>query len=176
MNGKLLPLEELADRCRKLRERGRRVVLTNGCFDLLHVGHVRLLRQARELGDALVVALNSDESVRALKGPARPIVLAAERAEVLAGLTSVDYVTIFPELTAERVVSVLRPDCYVKGGDYTAARKAVPEAEIVVEYGGLVVFLDFEAGAGTTAIIQTILRRGREGLFSPRREMAPLWR
>ena len=165
MNGKLLGLDELAERCRTLQGRGRRVVLTNGCFDLLHVGHVRYLRRARELGDRLVVALNSDESVRMLKGPGRPIVPEAQRAEVLASLSFVDYVTVFGGSTAERVVEKLRPACYVKGGDYAASRNHIPEARIVAAYGGLVAALEFESGAGTTAIIETILRRGRQGLL-----------
>lgn len=172
MNGKLLSLEDVAERGRRLRERGGKLVLTNGCFDLLHVGHVRYLRRARELGDALVVALNSDDSVRALKGPGRPIVPEAQRAEVLAALSYVDYVTIFDESVAEQVVIALRPDIYVKGGDYAYCRNAVPEARIVADYGGLAVFLDFEAGASTSGLIQTILRREREGLLSPPAELA----
>ena len=166
MIDKLLGLDELAERCRTLQGRGQRLVLTNGCFDLLHVGHVRYLRWARELGDRLIVALNSDGSVQALKGPGRPIVPEAQRAEVLASLRSVDYVTVFGESTAERVVEKLRPDCYVKGGDYAPGRKKVPEARIVAAYGGNVVSLEFEPGEGTTAIIETILRRGRRGLLS----------
>jgi len=167
MKDKVLSLEELSERCQALREQGRRVVLTNGCFDLLHVGHVRYFQQARELGDALVVALNGDESVRALKGPGRPIVPAGERAEVLAALACVDYATIFDDQTAEQVVATIRPDVYVKGGDYTLGRHAVPEAQVVAEYGGIVLFLDFEAGVSTSRIIETILRRYRGGPLAP---------
>ena len=167
MKDKVLSLEELSERCQALREQGRRVVLTNGCFDLLHVGHLRYLQQARELGDALIVALNGDDSVRALKGLGRPIVPAMERAEVLAALACVDYVTTFDDQTAEQVVAALRPDIYVKGGDYTARRNSIPEARIVTEYGGMVFFLDLQPGASTAGIIETILRRHREGLVAP---------
>jgi rfaE bifunctional protein nucleotidyltransferase chain/domain len=100
------------------RAQGERVVFTNGVFDLLHLGHVRYLREARALGDLLIVAVNSDASTRRLKGPARPIVGEAERAETLAALAAVDYVTVFPDATAERLVRLLRPDVYAKGGDY----------------------------------------------------------
>jgi rfaE bifunctional protein nucleotidyltransferase chain/domain len=109
--------EEVARR----RSEGARVVFTNGVFDLLHLGHVRYLREARGLGDLLVVAVNSDASTRRLKGPKRPIIPENERAETLAALTPVDYVTIFPDVTAERLVSQLRPDVYVKGADYAGA-------------------------------------------------------
>ena len=167
MNEKMLSLEALTERCRRLQAQGQRIVLTNGCFDLLHVGHVRSLRRARALGDALVVALNSDDSVRAFKGPGRPIVPEQRRAEVLAALACVDYVTTFGEPMADRVVAALRPQVYVKGGDYAGCRKAVPEAELVASYGGLIVFLDVEPGASTTDIIDTILRRERDGLLAP---------
>jgi rfaE bifunctional protein nucleotidyltransferase chain/domain len=165
MNPKLVTLEEAASRCRALQAKGRRVVLTNGCFDLLHVGHVRYLEKARGLGDALVVALNSDASVRSLKGPARPIVPEPERAEVVAGLASVDYVTVFDDDTAEAVVTALRPDLYVKGGDYDNDRHDLPEAAIVRDYGGTVFLLELEPGGGTTEIIRTVVRRYRDGLF-----------
>ena len=167
MNEKLLDPEALSERCRALQQQGRRIVLTNGCFDLLHVGHIRYLKQARELGDALVVALNDDASVRALKGRTRPIVPAAQRGEVLAALACVDYVTIFEDETAAEAVRTIRPQIYVKGGDYVACRLAVPEAETVAEYGGTVFFLDLHPDASTTGIIETILRREREGLLSP---------
>ncbi|MEX1254285.1 MAG: D-glycero-beta-D-manno-heptose 1-phosphate adenylyltransferase [Dehalococcoidia bacterium] len=175
MNGKLLSLEDAEARCRTIQAQGRRVVLTNGCFDLLHVGHVRYLRKARGLGDALVVALNSDASARALKGPARPIVREEERAEVVAALASVDYVTVFDDATAEGVVSALRPDIYVKGGDYDTDRRDLPEAGVVRGYGGTVFLLELEPGTGTTEIIRTVVRRYRDGLFSwPRTALPPV--
>lgn len=133
------------------------MVLTNGYFDLLHVGHVRYLRAARALGDFLIVALNADSTARRAKDPRRPIVGEAERAEVLAALSCVDYVVVFEEDTAERVVSLLRPDIYAKGRDYQ--RSSLPEAPLVEEYGGEVRLLAFEAGHSTTAIVETILER-----------------
>ncbi len=162
MKGKILNLQAVAEQSLALKRRGQRVVLTNGCFDLLHLGHVRCLRKARELGDALIVAVNSDDSVRALKGPGRPVVSAAARAEVLTAIDCVDYVTVFDAPTAEQLVTTLQPDVYVKGGDYRPGGKTVPEARIVASYGGITVFLELEAGASTSAIINTILRRDRE--------------
>jgi len=137
---------------------GRRV-FTNGVFDILHVGHVRYLQAARALGDCLIVGLNGDASARALKGQQHPLVPQAERAEVLAALGCVDYVIIFDEPTAERLVEALRPEVYVKGGDYAADRKALPEAKVVERYGGRVVLLPYESGKSTTAIINDILQR-----------------
>ncbi len=118
-NLKILTLAELTTRAEEIRAKRRRLVLTNGCFDLLHVGHVRYLQQAAELGDALVVAVNADESVRCLKGFDRPLNSEEDRAEVLAALECVDFVVIFPEVRATRVIEALRPAIYVKGGDYT---------------------------------------------------------
>ncbi|MGH8091915.1 MAG: adenylyltransferase/cytidyltransferase family protein [Chthoniobacterales bacterium] len=118
-NLKILTLPELMKRAEEIRSDQRRLVLTNGCFDLLHVGHVRYLQKAAELGDVLVVAVNGDESVRALKGPGRPLNCEEDRAEVLAALGCVDFVTIFPTLRATQVIEAVRPAVYVKGGDYT---------------------------------------------------------
>ena len=131
----MIPREELARLLEVERERGTRgrVVLANGCFDLLHVGHVRLLADARSRGDRLVVALNADASVRALKGEGRPLTPLAERAEVLAALRSVDHVTWFDETTAEETLRCLRPDVHAKGTDYTQA--TVPEAVVDRELG-----------------------------------------
>src|SRR4051794_40913377 len=144
-------LPPLLARVSQVRGRGGRVVLTNGCFDLLHVGHVRYLQAARRLGDFLVVGVNSDASVRALKGPARPIVPAAERAEVVAALGCVDAVVIFDAATAEPLVAALRPEVYVKGADYTEA--TLPEAHLVRAYGGTVALLPTVPGASTTALL-----------------------
>src|SRR4029077_12386032 len=119
MNEKIITLEELAARSAELRGVGKRIVTTNGCFDLLHVGHVRYLQAARALGDVLVVGLNGDGSVHELKGAGRPITTQNDRAEILAALACVDLVTIFPEIRAPKFLAAVRPAVYVKGGDYT---------------------------------------------------------
>lgn len=145
------------------------VVWTNGCFDLLHVGHVRSLQAARALGDVLVVGLNSDESVRRLKGPLRPILAEAERAEILRALACVDAVIIFSEATPEVALSMLKPDIHCKGGDYAPPHgKPVPEAAIVAAYGGRVAFLPLIPGVSTTGIEQRILASGSAGEASSR--------
>lgn len=137
-----------------LRAHGQRIVFTNGCFDILHVGHVRYLGAARALGDCLVVGLNSDASVRRLKGPERPVNEEADRAEVLDALRAVDYVTIFDEPTAAELIKIIRPDVYVKGGDYTIA--TLPEAKIVRDYGGRVEFVDLVPERSTTRVIEKL--------------------
>ncbi|MEQ1821475.1 MAG: D-glycero-beta-D-manno-heptose 1-phosphate adenylyltransferase [Fimbriimonadaceae bacterium] len=135
-----------------LRE-GRRLVFTNGVFDILHAGHVRYLQQARELGDLLLVGMNSDASVRGLgKGANRPINPLEDRAEVLSALRSVDGVIAFEEQTPEALVAILQPEIYVKGGDYDISR--LPEAKIVARYGGEVKLLPFLEGRSTTAILE----------------------
>ncbi len=149
---KFFTLDALGPWRQALREQGRRVVLTNGCFDLLHAGHVRCLRQARELGDALVVAINTDASVRRLKGPTRPVQPERERAEILCALTAVDAVILFDEDTPLDVVMKLRPDVLAKGGDW------VPEAIVggreVLSWGGRVVSLPFHGGLSTTRLVE----------------------
>jgi D-beta-D-heptose 7-phosphate kinase/D-beta-D-heptose 1-phosphate adenosyltransferase len=130
---------------------GRKVVFTNGCFDILHVGHVRYLQQARALGDILVIGVNSDLSVRALKGSERPVQKESDRAEILAALGCVDYVTIFSETTAENAIRDVKPDIYVKGGDWAVEK--IIEAPIVLSYGGEVRSLQLVEGSSTTAII-----------------------
>ncbi len=147
-------LEGLAEEIRRLRAAGTRIVLTNGCFDLLHVGHVRTLEAARALGDALVLAINSDDSVRRLKGPDRPIVPAAERAEVLAALSCVDYVVIFDELDPRRVVETLEPDVLVKGGDWRL--ETIIGREEVEARGGRVVVLPDIPGMRTSRLISRV--------------------
>ncbi|MBD2079814.1 adenylyltransferase/cytidyltransferase family protein [Leptolyngbya sp. FACHB-17] len=139
--------------------RWRPLVVTNGCFDLLHLGHVRYLNLARQLGQSLVIGLNSDESIRLIKpdrSPPRPIVTELERAEVLAALKSVDGVVIFSEKTACELVEALRPEIYAKGGDYNL--QTLPEASIVQSYGGQVRLIDIEVPSSTTAIVDRILR------------------
>lgn len=160
-----LPLDELVALRAGWAANGRRLVLTNGVFDLLHIGHVGYLEQARALGGLLVVALNSDASTRALKGPRRPLTTQAERAALLSALRCVDHVTIFEEPTAETVVAALRPDVYVKGGDYAAGADAepdlgrLPEARIVQGYGGVVRLLPYTAGRSTSELIRLIVAR-----------------
>ena len=151
----VLNLTELAAERARLREAGQRVVFTNGCFDLLHPGHVRYLQQARALGDVLIVALNSDRSVRELKGLARPILQAAERAEVIAALACVDYVMIFDDPTPQRVIATLLPDVLVKGGDWSIEN--IVGREEVAAVGGQVLSLPFVDGLSTSDVIARIL-------------------
>ncbi|MTD53390.1 PfkB family carbohydrate kinase [Amycolatopsis pithecellobii] len=150
------PAFELASR---VRGSGGRLVATGGCFDLVHPGHLTLLRRARELGDALVVCLNSDDSVRRLKGEGRPIVPAADRARLLAELSCVDAVLTFDETSPARLLDRLRPDVWVKGGDYTEAE--LPESEVVRRHGGEIVLVPAVPGYSTTRLIA--IARGREG-------------
>lgn len=141
--------------CEELRQQGKRIVFTNGCFDIIHAGHVRYLTTAKNFGDVLIVGLNTDESVRRLKGATRPINNQNDRAEVLLGLRAVDHVIFFGEETAEILISEVKPDVYVKGGDYTL--ETLPEAQIVQSYGGRVEFVDMVIGRSTTSIIEKIL-------------------
>jgi D-glycero-beta-D-manno-heptose 1-phosphate adenylyltransferase len=152
---KILGREELVRERQRMRGDGKQLVFTNGCFDLLHPGHVRYLEQARALGDALVVALNSDRSVRAIKGEGRPILSQRERAEVLAALESVDYVTVFDEETPRELVAALLPDILVKGGDWPVEQ--IVGREEVEAAGGKVLSLPYVEGSSTTDIIERIL-------------------
>jgi D-beta-D-heptose 7-phosphate kinase/D-beta-D-heptose 1-phosphate adenosyltransferase len=156
-SSKIVDWDALLSARERCHAKGQKVVWTNGCFDLIHVGHARSLQAARRLGDALVIGLNSDESVRRLKGPERPILPEAERAELLAALECVDYVIIFPELTPERALMRLRPDIHTKGSDYAPPDgKPIPEAHVVQSYGGEIRFLDFVPGISTTDLIRRI--------------------
>lgn len=163
MQKKVVTEKELLPLRQRWRREGKTLVFTNGLFDLIHAGHVRYLQQARALGDVLVIGLNSDASARELKGPKRPIMPEGERAEVLAALESVDYIVLFGDRTAERLVAALEPDVYVKGGDYSPEGeeqgKTLPEAQIVAGYGGRTVVLPLVPGCSTTAIIERILER-----------------
>jgi rfaE bifunctional protein nucleotidyltransferase chain/domain len=132
----------------------RRLVFTNGCFDLLHAGHVRYLQQARALGDALVVALNGDESVRALKGPSRPVNTGHDRAEVLAALACVDYVVIFPEVRVNNILRAVRPHVYAKGGDYTVESLDPGERAVLQEVGAEIRILPLVPGRSTTVTLE----------------------
>lgn len=156
----LYTVAELQQAIRAKPEYWRPLVFTNGCFDLLHAGHVRYLQAAKALGRTLVVGLNSDRSVAMIKPqasglPPRPIVPEAQRAEVLAALKAVDGVVIFSESTASELIAALEPDVYVKGGDYTLS--TLPEANVVHAYGGKVEFVQIEIPSSTSAIIQRIL-------------------
>ncbi len=137
-----------------LKRGGRRIVFTNGCFDILHAGHVRYLAAAKKLGDILVLGLNTDESVRRLKGPTRPVNSEQDRAEVVGALASVDFVVLFGEQTAETVLRKVQPDVYAKGADYVD--KPLPEADIVRSYGGEVAFIPLVEGRSTSNIIKRI--------------------
>ena len=150
---KVVSREQLAQEVARRRRQGQSIAFTNGCFDLLHMGHVRYLQQARRLGSCLIVAINSDESVRRLKGPSRPIIGADERAEMLGALECVDYVTIFEEDTPEPLLELLRPDVLVKGG----TTPVVVGREFVEGYGGRVLTLEFVDGLSTTEIIERIV-------------------
>ena len=147
---KFIPLQHLSEQLAAHRQ-GQRVVLTNGCFDLLHAGHVRYLQAARAEGELLVVGLNSDYSVHALKGPQRPLNAETERAEVMAALACVDWVTIFPEATADHLIEVVHPDVYVKAGDYTL--DSLPEKDTLLRLGIRVAFMPFSEGLSTTGLI-----------------------
>ena len=147
----ILGREELATRIRADRANGSRVVLANGCFDVLHVGHVRYLAGARELGDVLVVGVNSDEQVARLKGAGRPILPENERAEIVAALESVTYVTVFDEPTVEELLLTLKPDVHAKGTDYT--EDSVPERDVVRSYGGRVAIVGDPKDHSTSAIL-----------------------
>ena len=153
----LIPNERIAEFAAALREGGARIVFTNGCFDILHAGHVSYLMAARALGDILILGLNSDASVRRLKGETRPVNSEADRAEVVGALASVDYVVIFGEDTAEDLIAKVQPAVYAKGGDYTL--ETLPEARIVESYGGEVAFIPLVAGKSTTGMIAKMGRK-----------------
>ena len=154
MSGKIVSIEGIRRERERLRAEGQRLVFTNGCFDILHVGHVRYLQRARSLGDALLVAINSDRSVRELKGALRPIMNEQERAEMLAAFSAVDYVTVFDDISPRALIAEVLPDILVKGGDYQLneihGRKEVEAA------GGRVMALPFVEGASTSSIIERI--------------------
>jgi D-beta-D-heptose 7-phosphate kinase/D-beta-D-heptose 1-phosphate adenosyltransferase len=154
---KILSIDQLRSERERLRRLGNRVVFTNGCFDLIHPGHIRYLQEARRLGDALIVALNSDRSVRELKGEKRPILDQNERAEVMAALNCVEYVTIFEEPTPREIIAALLPDVLVKGGDWDLDR--IVGRDEVEAAGGEVLSLPFIEGCSTTDLIERIVRR-----------------
>ncbi len=152
---KILSRETLKETVDRLRREGKRIAFTNGCFDILHIGHVQYLEAARRHGDVLIVAVNSDASVRALKGDKRPLVPESERAAVVAALAAVDYVTLFSELTPLELIETLRPDVLLKGGDWK--EENVVGREAVRAWGGRVVIIPETAGASTTNIVAKVL-------------------
>ena len=152
---KIVTRERLKEKIDHLKKEGKKIVFTNGCFDILHVGHTRYLREAKKAGDVLVLALNSDESVRSLKGDKRPLIPEAERGDVVASLESVDFVTIFNELTPLELIEYLKPDILVKGGDW--AEDQVVGRASVTKWGGKVVIIPEIKGSSTTNIIEKII-------------------
>jgi D-glycero-beta-D-manno-heptose 1-phosphate adenylyltransferase len=154
---KFFTRDELARRVAQWRQSGDQIILANGGFDLLHVGHVRYLSAAKQLGGRLIVAINSDESVRTLKGEARPLMPAEERAEIVAALADVDAVVIFPELDVRNIIREIRPDIHAKGTDYT--QETVPEADLVRSYGGRIEIVGDPKDHSSSHIIQFHLTR-----------------
>jgi rfaE bifunctional protein nucleotidyltransferase chain/domain len=164
---KIATLDELALLRRTWAAEGKTVVWTNGCFDLVHAGHVRSLRDAKALGDILVVGINSDASVRAIKGSARPIIPQDDRAELIAALEPVDYVTIFDEPDPIMALSRLRPDIHCKGAEYATGTRPMPERETVLSYGGRIKFLPLHPGRSTSDLIDRISRAAKENACAP---------
>ncbi len=152
--GLILERNQLSEQAEKWRRENLKVVLTNGCFDILHVGHLRTFREAKAQGDILVVGLNSDQSIRGLKGPTRPIILQNERLELLAALEPIDYVTLFDEATAVRLIELVRPQVYVKGGDYTL--DTLPEKDVILRYQVEVKFIPLVTGISSSEMIKRI--------------------
>ncbi len=154
---KIYNLQELKGIVEKLKKEKKKIVLANGCFDILHVGHVRYLEEAKKLGDILIVAINSDESVRKIKGGKRPIVPGKERAEIISALKAVDFVIIFDELDVRKLLLELKPHIQVKGTDYT--EESVPERDVVLSYGGSVKITGDSKNHSSKDIISTILEK-----------------
>lgn len=156
MKKKIVSVEELAQVAKEMRAAGKRLVVTNGCFDLLHLGHIRYLRAARMLGDALAVGLNGDQSVCKLKGANRPINNERDRTEVLAALEDVDFVAIFPEVRATRFLEKVAPEIYVKGGDYRSDTLNAEERAIMEKIDTEIRIIPFEPGYSTSGIIEQL--------------------
>lgn len=154
MKSKILSLSDMARKINELKSEGKKVVSTSGCFDIVHAGHVTYLEEAKTKGDVLIVLLNSDSSVRRLKGDNRPIVNEEERATVIAGLGCVDYVCLFDESTPCEMMSKLQPDIFIKGGDYKG--KHIPEMDVMSLYGGKVEYVSMIDGCSSTNIIEKI--------------------
>ncbi len=151
---KLIEKENLNNIIKKLKSENKKIVFTNGCFDILHAGHVRYLKESKKFGDILIVGLNSDVSVKKIKGESRPINPEMDRAEVLAGLEAVSYIVLFDETSPVKLLEEIKPDIYTKGADYTV--ETLPEAKTVLSYGGKIEFIKFLEGRSTTKIIDKI--------------------
>ena len=154
---KIYSLSELKNIIEEEKRKGKKIVLANGCFDLIHVGHIRYLKEAKEKGDILIVALNSDGSIRKLKGSGRPLLKERERAEIISSFYFVDYITIFSETNVEKVLLTLKPDIHAKGSDYTP--ETVPEREVVKNYGGKIEITGGPKVKSTSEIIKEIKRK-----------------
>jgi len=161
MRGKIKQVEELVEILGELKKSGQKIVFTNGCFDVLHIGHVRYLEEAKAQGDVLVVGVNSDSSVQGLKGPKRPLVPEQERIELLEALEVTDYLVLFSEATPETLIGQLKPDIHVKGGDYHS-KDDLPETALVESYGGKVVLVGEVKGYSTTNLLKRIIERYSE--------------
>ena len=161
MQTKIIDMNELEQRARELRTAGKKLVATNGCFDLLHVGHVHYLQAARGLGDVLAVGLNGDRSVGELKGSGRPINKEEDRAEVLAALECVDLVTIFPEMRATKFILAAQPAIYAKGGDYTSETLNAEERSALQEVGAEIRIIPFEKGYSTSLLLEQLRKPGK---------------
>jgi rfaE bifunctional protein nucleotidyltransferase chain/domain len=160
MSEKIVSPDRLAGIAESVRAQGHKLVLTNGCFDLLHAGHIRYLQAARALGDALAVAINGDDSVRGLKGEGRPLNTEHDRAEVVAALACVDYVAIFPEMRVTQLIEKVRPAIYVKGGDYTPESLHPEERAALEKFGAEIRILPFEPGHSTSGLIERMRKLG----------------
>lgn len=152
--GELIERENLQTLLKTLRAQGKKIVTTNGCFDILHIGHVRYLKKAKSFGDVLIIAMNSDVSTRLIKGPTRPINNENDRAEILNSLYFVDYVVMFDETSPEKLLVEISPDVHTKGADYTL--DTLPEAKAIMEAGGRIEFIDFVEGKSTTSILDKL--------------------
>ncbi|MCP4049382.1 MAG: D-glycero-beta-D-manno-heptose 1-phosphate adenylyltransferase [bacterium] len=155
MLNKYFTIKEAVNKRRFLKEASRSVVFTNGCFDLIHAGHVQYLQQAKSLGNFLIIGINSDESVKKLKGPKRPLVSQQERIIVLSAFEFVDMIVVFDQYTPETLIEAIKPDIHVKGGDYK--KEDLPEYDIVSSYGGLVEILPFRKGCSTSGLVEKIV-------------------
>ena len=157
MKDKIKNLGELVEIVGVLKKKGKKIVFTNGCFDLLHIGHVRCFQDSKKLGDVLIVAINSDRSVKSIKSPTRPIIPQDERAEIMSALKSVDYVIIFDQHDPLQIITSIRPDVLVKGGDWDL--DTIVGRDVVVSYGGKVFVLPLVPGVSTTQIINKICEK-----------------